>query len=428
MKTLLNCIFFSLLCSFAYAQSPNGINYQAVLRDDAGNCLTSADDVDFTFSIEDGGSVIFEEEHSNVKPSDQGVVQIVIGSRRPNDFNNIDWTKSYQLLVEYKVNNGATETLGPIDFLSVPYAFYANSANVAGNGKLRDANGAEELILSRSNGGDYIFLGSVPGNTNLGFIRVLDNDGNSGVSMAAQPTGNGDAAGRIVVSGSAGNPMVELAWDETATNTSDRSYTSHGRISVKNADGNDMVRIKSENMIGNGVGQVWVLGDNGRLNVALANESTAHPNNGSVTIHDANGLRKGRLYVRPDGTSTIEVDDKAFVIDYPGKADKEIVYISLEGPEAGAYERGTATLKNGEAFIEFSETFGLVINPETLTIMTSPWSAKSKGLAIVERSAKGFKVKELKGGKGDYKFDWEVKGVRKGYEDFSPVRAKETSN
>jgi hypothetical protein len=47
------------------------------------------------------------------------------------------------------------------------------------------------------------------------------------------------------------------------------------------------------------------------------------------------------------------------------------------------------------------------------------------GLAVVEKTEKGFKVKELMKGKGNYQFDWEVKGVRKGYEDYKVVRDKE---
>lgn len=119
---------------------------------------------------------------------------------------------------------------------------------------------------------------------------------------------------------------------------------------------------------------------------------------------------------------------KNFVMDHPLDNKKEIVYASLEGPEAAAYERGTATLKNGETFITFSEHFALVVNPATMTILTSPWDAQSRGLAITERNEKGFQVKELGGGRGNYKFDWEVKGVRKGYENYQPIRDKEIVN
>jgi len=49
-------------------------------------------------------------------------------------------------------------------------------------------------------------------------------------------------------------------------------------------------------------------------------------------------------------------------------------------------------------------------------------SAESEGIAVIEKTATGFKVKELRKGTGTYQFDWEAKGVRKGYENYEPVR------
>jgi hypothetical protein len=51
-------------------------------------------------------------------------------------------------------------------------------------------------------------------------------------------------------------------------------------------------------------------------------------------------------------------------------------------------------------------------------------STDTYGLAVVEKNEKGFRVKEFKGGKGNFDFDYEVKAVRKGYEGFEPVRRK----
>ena len=43
---------------------------------------------------------------------------------------------------------------------------------------------------------------------------------------------------------------------------------------------------------------------------------------------------------------------------------------------------------------------------------------------MVEKTETGFRVKELKNGKGNFAFDWEVKCVRKGNEDFKIFRDK----
>jgi hypothetical protein len=57
-----------------------------------------------------------------------------------------------------------------------------------------------------------------------------------------------------------------------------------------------------------------------------------------------------------------------------------------------------------------------------MTIMLTPLSADSKGLAVVEKSTSGFSVRELSNGTGSYAFDWEAKCIRKGYEDYKVIQ------
>lgn len=122
--------------------------------------------------------------------------------------------------------------------------------------------------------------------------------------------------------------------------------------------------------------------------------------------------------------SVLAVNVKNFWMDHPRDKTKEIWYACIEGPEAAAYTRGTATLVNGEAHIPFPEHFELVVNPTTMTFNLTPLSAESEGLAVIEKTPTGFKVKELRKGTGNYSFDWEVKGVRKGLEDMKVIRTK----
>ncbi|HRG69224.1 MAG TPA: hypothetical protein PLS73_10275 [Saprospiraceae bacterium] len=116
---------------------------------------------------------------------------------------------------------------------------------------------------------------------------------------------------------------------------------------------------------------------------------------------------------------------KCFKTEHPFDATKSITYACVEGPEAAAYERGTVQMINGEAVVNFSEHFKMIINPKTLTTIVTPLSSKSKGIAVIEKSCEGIILKELKGGKGNYQIDWEVKAVRKGFEDFQVIRNKD---
>lgn len=171
----------------------------------------------------------------------------------------------------------------------------------------------------------------------------------------------------------------------------------------------------------NAAGLVETKGPNGTYNTALTSPS-ALPNNGYIfCVDDADFIQTGMI-VNSDGTGEVFGDTKNFRMAHPERPGKEIWYASLEGPEAAAYERGSANLQYGEAFIPFSDHFQLVVNTETMTVILTPHAADTYGLAVIEKTANGFRVKELKGGRGNFGFDWEVKGVRKGYEDYRVIR------
>ncbi|MBP8724806.1 MAG: hypothetical protein KBH75_02255 [Saprospiraceae bacterium] len=173
-----------------------------------------------------------------------------------------------------------------------------------------------------------------------------------------------------------------------------------------------------------GVGQIYnaVGGRPGGVITAANVNNTVVPYVGVFNPNNPNQLIGG-IFIQ--GTqSVVNANVKNFSMDHPRDPSKEIWYASVEGPEAAAYDRGTAQLVNGEAFVPFSEHFELVINPQTMTVSLTPGAAESEGLAVVEKTALGFRVRELRNGKGNYSFDWEAKGVRKGYEDYKVLRIK----
>jgi hypothetical protein len=144
---------------------------------------------------------------------------------------------------------------------------------------------------------------------------------------------------------------------------------------------------------------------------------------GGALIANGNVQCSGQVIAQGD----IFGRSKHFVMPHPTDEAKDIVYASIEGPEAAAYIRGRATLQNGKVRVEFPEHFILVINLDTLTILLTPRSAASKGLAIVEPGSTGFGVQELFDGTGSYQFDYFVSGVRRGYEGYQPVVTKGSS-
>jgi hypothetical protein len=56
--------------------------------------------------------------------------------------------------------------------------------------------------------------------------------------------------------------------------------------------------------------------------------------------------------------------------------------------------------------------FASVVSQQGLTVQVTPSSPRSLGLAVAEKSTSRIVVRELRGGRGDYDFDWEVKSIR----------------
>ncbi len=169
-------------------------------------------------------------------------------------------------------------------------------------------------------------------------------------------------------------------------------------------------------------------GKNGNLNAKIFAQSPGLSDDadyGAVYVYNDQGIAQAGIEVEPNtGNGIVWGNSKQFRIPYPDKPDKEIVYASIEGPETAVYARGTATLKAGEAYVQLPDYFTSISNTKSMTVILTPLDWDTYGLAAIEKSEKGFKVKELKGGKGNFAFDWEVKAVRKGYEDFKVVRDK----
>jgi hypothetical protein len=171
-----------------------------------------------------------------------------------------------------------------------------------------------------------------------------------------------------------------------------------------------------------GDGIVRTRGPNNNNNM-LVSSLSGFPNNGWLGLYDSGGTHRARMYISSTGQGRVEADVKSFRIQSISDPNTEIVYASLEGPEAGAYYRGTARLIGGEGMITVPQHFLEVASPEGLTVQVTPLSAESKGLAVVDKSlVNGIRVRELHSGNGTYEFDFTVTAVRRGYEDWEVVR------
>lgn len=178
----------------------------------------------------------------------------------------------------------------------------------------------------------------------------------------------------------------------------------------------------------NSAGTLDLKGSNSTQNVYVGENG---PNHGWIHVDDDNDIPQVSIYANSvTDRGVVDCDDlfadvKNFKVPHPEDENLNIFYACVEGPEAGAYDRGTAQLVNGEAFVPYSEHYTFIANPNTTTVQITANHWDTYGLAVIEKNGKGFRVKELKGGNGNFSFDWEIKSVRKGKEDFAVYRAKE---
>ncbi len=126
-------LFLGILCFLfvfgktylSNAQAPNGLNFQTIVRDNAGKPLNGKN-VNIRFSILKGsatGVLTYSEEHRTIT-NEFGLANVLIGYGFPlsGRFDQVDWSNgSFFLKTEIDPNGGINyELSGVSPFLSVP--------------------------------------------------------------------------------------------------------------------------------------------------------------------------------------------------------------------------------------------------------------------------------------------------------------------
>jgi hypothetical protein len=121
-----------LWCAMAsFAQVPQGINYQAVVRDASGNQLVNQPVSVRMTILQNNAVVVYQETHA-ATTNDFGLVNLVIGQGTVDQgvFAAIDWSAgNYFAQTEVDVTAGGNFlVMGSQQLMSVPYAMYAQTA------------------------------------------------------------------------------------------------------------------------------------------------------------------------------------------------------------------------------------------------------------------------------------------------------------
>jgi len=132
MKRIFTIATALLMTAMVWAQSPEKMSYQAVVRD-ANNALVATQAIGMQISILQGaatGTTIYVETQTPTTNAN-GLVTLEIGTGTTSgDFSAIDWANdTYFIKTETDPMGGTSYTItGTTQLMSVPYALYAKTS------------------------------------------------------------------------------------------------------------------------------------------------------------------------------------------------------------------------------------------------------------------------------------------------------------
>ena len=221
MKKILSTFLIAAIAFNTHAQSPQGINYQAVAYDNLSQPVINHA-VGVRLSVLDGGAngpVLYEE--TQVPNTDNtGLFSIVIGNGTvvSGTFAGINWSNGTKWLkTEIDITGGNNYVvMGSSQFLSTPYSFYADKAGYAaragfysGSFTIPDGfNTATTVIISNSS--SY----TVPAGKNLYLPTAEQALSIDGDTLYTNLSGGGANARTFVAAGE--NSVVKMKYQPLA--------------------------------------------------------------------------------------------------------------------------------------------------------------------------------------------------------------------
>ena len=209
MKKIFTIAAALLMTASVWAQAPEKMSYQAVVRD-AGNALVTSTAVGMQISILQTtatGTAVYVETQTPTSNAN-GLVSLEIGSGTvvSGTFNTIDWANdTYFIKTETDPTGGTTYTItGTTQLMSVPYALYAKTSG----------NGAGPVGPAGNDGVDGIDGATGP-------QGPAGNDGATGATGAAGTNGTNGVDGAAGATGAAGNDGATGAAGTNGTNGND---------------------------------------------------------------------------------------------------------------------------------------------------------------------------------------------------------------
>jgi hypothetical protein len=219
MKKLYTILAALFLTASAFAQAPEKMSYQAVVRD-SGDALVTSQPVGMQISIlqttATGTAVYVETQTPTTNVNGLVSLEIGTGSVVSGDFTSIDWsTDSYFIKTETDPAGGTTYTItGTSQLMSVPFALYAKTSGngagpigpqgPAGDDGATGATGQQGLAGNDGVTGLTGPQGTIGLTGPIGPQGLAGNDGATGATGQQGPAGNDGVTGPQGLAGNDG--------------------------------------------------------------------------------------------------------------------------------------------------------------------------------------------------------------------------------
>jgi trimeric autotransporter adhesin len=270
-----------------------------------------------------------------------------------------------------------------------------NPTIIVGNGKTSQTAplamvGRVPVKYSEENGpiqrGDLLVAASIPGQA-MKYDPKNDNSRKVvGIVGIALDSSSNSTDGKILT-------LIRTGW---VYNKTEAAAKLEAQVQViANETGIDISSVEADDLtIGGSSGGTISYSGEGNLdlaNNAILNVSAIVGKNNKWTI-DENGLLTAKITT--------------------SQGEKSVYGMTSENAEITL--SGTGTLQMGEVIITFAaDTQEIIDGSAPIKVSVTLTSVEAMGVAVIEKSAQGFKVKELGGGTSSSTFDWMVIAKRK---------------
>ena len=226
MKWIIPFISLVLLTCNTFAQTPEKVSYQAVIRNNNNELVTNSK-VNLRIILRQGspdGYIAYQENHQAMT-NVNGLVSLQIGegNKEFGEFSGIDWSQGpYFIETQIDVKNTHNFSVtGVSEMLSVPYALHAKSADsFTGDGDELAFDKWDKDITDDFSG-SFNDLSEVPDlyTKNQVDSLVINLDGGDGIVQSLNLEGE-----KLSISG--GNSISFDNWDTNTSDDFDGEYTS----------------------------------------------------------------------------------------------------------------------------------------------------------------------------------------------------------